>query len=226
MPQLWLIEGVPGSGKTSAARKLTVLCNAGGLRARSWLEEAKDHPVLPSSLRKQSAGPDFPARCVAAFKSFVQTEEGVLILEGAAFQSTIRFMFAAMRSPIEIKDYLSIWADAVRPATPRVLMFEVQDAWAHYEQFVAAERGAAWMARLVAYVESTPVAQAQNWRGVNGLIKFWAAYQELCLASAADLPWPILVMKGWSETQRFHERSALQFFLGRRPGWKPPLRTV
>lgn len=211
-PRLWLIEGLPGSGKTSAAERLNAWCGGEGLMSRWWLEEAKDHPVLPADLRRRAAEPGFPQLCIQAFRDFVEIESGVLILEGAAFQNTIRFMFANARSDAEIADYVAAWAETIAPARPRLLMFEVSSPEAHYADFVASRRGAGWMARLVTYVESTPIARQRRWVGLDGFVRFWAEYQEICLAHASALPWPVKLLPAWSETGAFDEEGAFRFF--------------
>lgn len=210
--QLWLIEGLPGSGKTSAAERLNALCATKGMPSRWWLEEAKDHPVLPASLRKRSSEPDFAQLAIDAFRDFIRTEAGVLILEGSAFQNSIRFMFANARSKAEISNYVAAWAKAITPARPRLLMFEVKTPEAHYANFVAARRGAVWMEKLVTYVEATPVAEQRGWRGFDGFVQFWAAYQHLCLDCAKALPWPVKLLPAWSETGAFEDDAAFQFF--------------
>lgn len=219
-PQLWLIEGLPGAGKTSAAQRMHAQCEARGFRARWWLEEARDHPVTPSPLRKTAAAPDFAARCVSAFDGFVRTESGILILEGAAFQSTVRFMFANARSLAEMSGYVAAWAQAVTSAEPRLLILEARDPTAHYTAFVSRTRGDLWMQRLISYVEATPLARQRRWVGLDGFIQFWAEYQALCLELAAALPWPIMRMGAWSEAGLFDEEAAFDFFRER-----PPLST-
>jgi hypothetical protein len=211
-PQLWLIEGLPGSGKTSAAERLNALCAMDGLSSRWWLEESKDHPVLPAVLRKKAKEPGFSDLCVQAFRDFIRTETGVLILEGSAFQNSIRFMFANARSEAEISDYLAAWADAVCAVRPRLLMFEVRAPEDHYANFLAARRGAAWMEKLIAYVESTPVAEQCGWRGFDGFVQFWADYQQLCLACAKALPWPVKFLPAWPEVGAFDDETAYRFF--------------
>lgn len=210
--RLWLIEGVPGAGKSSLAQRLALVAKARGLEARWWLEEDRDHPVLPARLRKLASAADFPERCVDAFGEFVRRETGVLILDGAAFQSTVRFMFANNRSSERIGDYLTAWASVVQPANPRLLMIRVRDPFAHYADVVCPQRGDAWREKLVAYVERTPIARERGWMGFAGFVQFWAAYQDLCLRCAADLPFPLSIVSAWSETGQFDETATAEFF--------------
>ncbi len=124
-PRLWLVEGLPGSGRSTFAERLCEAARIQGLAARWWLEEAKDHPVLPSTLRRSSLEPGFTGPCIAAFDAFLNVEVGVLILEGAAFQNTVRFLFANGASRDEIDAYILAWARGGARASPRLMMFQV-----------------------------------------------------------------------------------------------------
>jgi hypothetical protein len=196
---LWLIEGLPGSGKTTTARSLCEAALSQGRLSRWWLEESKDHPVLPAALRKTAAEPGFDDRCIAAFQDFVACETGVSILEGSAFQNTVRFMFANGAARAEIDTYVDRWS-AVLPPTTRLLFLHTPEPARHYGGFIAPLRGQAWMDRLVAYVERTPAAQACGWSGFDGFIAFWATYQDLCRTLVARLPFPTLTIVAAPET--------------------------
>lgn len=210
--RLWLLEGLPGSGKTTAAAALCDAAQARGLAARWWLEEARDHPVLPAALRRTASESGFDRRCVEAFATFVARETGVLILEGSAFQNTVRFLFANGVERPAIDLYLADWSAAVAAAEPRLLMFQVRDPWTHYADFVAARRGPAWTGKLIAYVEATPLARARGWRGFDGFVAFWSAYQALCLDLAPTLPFPTCVLPAFSETGTDGLAAAESFF--------------
>lgn len=210
--RLWLLEGLPGTGKTTAAERLCDLCEASGTPARWWLEEARDHPATPASLRRRADAPDFGEVCALAFRDFVEREPGVLILEGSAFQSVVRFMFANGWPARRIRDYLANWSAAVSDARPRLLIFAVTDPYRHFEDLVVNVRGPTWIARLTAYVEQTPIAAANDWSGFDGFVRFWAGYQQLVLELAGELKCPSRVVEGWPQSRRFDAFEALDFF--------------
>jgi len=190
--QLWLVEGIPGSGKSTTAGLLRDACASRGRAARWWLEEARDHPVTSTALKASAAGPDFPARCLEAFRAFLTREDGVLILDGAAMQSTIRFMFANRCEVEEIADYFDQWSVLVEPTAARLVYLDIDDPKSHYLDFLIPVRGVEWTDKLVRYVESTPIAQANAWRGTEGLVCFWSGYQDLCRAMLSRLRGPVL----------------------------------
>lgn len=212
--RLWLLEGLPGTGKTTAAERLCELCNSAGLPARWWLEEAKDHPVTPAELRRRAAETDFADLCVSAFHGFVRREAGVLILEGSSFQSTVRFMFADGWPVERIQDYLNRLSITISPACPRLLVFRAVDVRRHFADFVAPVRGPEWVRKLVAYVERTPIATANSWSSFDGLVRFWADYQHLVLELASELNCPLQVIDGWSGGGQSEAPEVLPFFRG------------
>lgn len=184
--RLWVIEGVPGAGKTTTARHLADHLNATNLTARWWLEESKDHPVMPAILRKTSAEPDFDRRCLQAWDGFLTHETGNLVVEGAALQNAVRFMFANQRPEATIAAYWRAWEARAAPHLAGFLFLSVNDMTVHYEH-VRQRRGPEWSAKLIAYVETTPIARSQEWRGLDGFAAFWGAYQDLCLRLVDNL---------------------------------------
>lgn len=212
-PRLWLIEGIPGSGKSTLAARLCAAASLQGLPARWWLEEASDHPVLPSPLRRAAHEPGYAERCLRAFEAFLKAEQGVLILEGAAFQSTVRFMFALALPRQDIEKYIRAWDQVVASASPRLLAFQVAELWSHYADFVHGLRGPTWTDKLITYVERTPIALGRGWSGFEGFVAFWTEYQALCADLMLALTMPVQIHAPYSEGGATEVTDALTFFV-------------
>lgn len=209
---LWLIEGIPGAGKTSLAKSLAEQQSSKGLPTRWWLEEDRNHPVFPAALRKQSAASDFPDLCLKAFARFIAAEDGDLILEGSAFQSTVRFMFANARAASEIDDYVDRWCRVVEPAHTRLVYLTIGKPRLHYEGLDRV-RGADWTRKLIAYVERTPVARSMGWSGFAGFVAFWETYQDLCLHLLDRMTIPVLHLSAKLGGPEHLRQAALSHFI-------------
>ncbi len=149
---------------------------------------------MPASLRKTSTSLGFEQRCIAAWTNFLTRETGDLVVEGVAFQSTVRFMFAQGHPEASIVAYWRRWEAITTARLAGFLFIAVTDLPRHYEG-VFQRRGGEWASKLITYVEKTPTALAHGWRGEAGFVAFWAAYQSLCLRlmdrmSISPVIWP------------------------------------
>jgi len=172
-------DGISGSGKSTAAERLTGILQSKQIDAAWWLEESADHPVMPEERRALSRNSNFPDVCLEAWRSFLDSQlNAVAVLEGYAFQNTVRFLFEQRVNRYQIIKYFREWQE-ISPDTSIIYLF-VNDAAKHYE-VVLPERGKEWTQKLFAWVEGTPVGKASNLRGESGFVEFWSIYQELCL---------------------------------------------
>jgi len=207
-----LIEGIPGTGKTTAAEFAAAWLVARGVPARWHLEEDHAHPVVPRPLLVRWREPGFIARCSASLARFAAAipEGSVEILEGTAFQSTARFLWAANRDD-EIPAWLDGLARALDPVSPALLHLRPADREAWLREFVLPRRGPAWEAKLVAYVEGTRRAQRCGWSGRDGFVAFWTAYGDACDAWCAALPVPRRDLAPDREGWRAHDTAVREW---------------
>lgn len=152
------------------------------LRACWYREEDSEHPVIPKNIRREAYSASFPELCLARWRAFVsRTEPGTLhVLEGVAFQSTVRFMYAADRSVADIEDYVARFVEVVASSCPLLVYLVPPDPAAYLSAFVYPLRGSTWVEKLSAYVARTPIGVRHGWTGVDGLSAFWTRYSELC----------------------------------------------
>ncbi len=172
-------EGIAGSGKSTASKRLCEILQSKGVNAEWWLEESADHPIMPKERRTLSKTDDFTNVCLEAWRSFLESQtRSVSVLDGYALQSTVRFLFEQRVSQDRINQYFCRWQE-LAPDTSITYLF-VQNPPKHY-QIALPERGDEWTKQLFAWVEQTPIGIADNFHGKAGFVEYWTIYQDLCL---------------------------------------------
>jgi thymidylate kinase len=190
-------EGLPGSGKTTAASQFCEVLRSNGVDANWWREEASDHPVRGRDIGASLQPDDYPHHYLNAWKAFVESSSGTVVLDGYALQSTVRFMFAHHLATRNIENYFNAW-QALAPDETIVYLL-VNNPEEHCEA-VLAERGHDWSNKLYRYTERTPVGIANGLQGKSGFIEFWSDYQRLCLRllEDADIPVYFIDARSWN----------------------------
>ena len=192
--RLVLIEGIPGTGKTTLAEALCERFRAGGLDAAWYLEEAHHHPVTP----REGRPPDRTGRIpwwLERWRTFAESgadRERVRIVEGTAFQSTARFLYAGGLEDDAILPYLAGFERAVASLRPCFVYLDAREPRRFLARHTLPRKGADWTARVAAYAVSTPVARRRGWSGEAGLVEFWADYRDRCDAWVETLRMPTL----------------------------------
>lgn len=214
---LWLIEGLPGAGKSTLAQQLCADASAAGHMAQWSLEESRDHPVHARQRgRVTPHSPGFAQACLDGWAAFVAAAEpGVIhILEGSAFQSTVRFLLEA--GDPDIQSYFRQFQALVAPMSPRMVYLRAADPYRHSVD-TAQRRGAAWTGKVVAYLEGTPYLRSKGMRGPEGMHRFWAHYADICdsLVATSAIPARSVTFEAgdWSA----HFAAARQFMLAFKP---------
>ena len=170
---LWFVEGLPGTGKTTMAQKLCAQARKSGRSAAWYLEEAADHPVHDRELKEGRKNRDiFVKSCLDAWRRFAENStktNGIHILEGGAFQSTVRFMMEEQISGIE--DYYSLFEEIVSPFAAHVIYLKPKDATEH-SLLTSLSRGDVWTGKVSSYLEKTPYSKSQGlgWYERNALL--------------------------------------------------------
>lgn len=203
LPSLVLFEGLPGSGKTTTSRQVAASYRAEGLTCRWALEEDDLHPAFGRDVRRQHRRPDYDDICIRRWQYLVERAcEGPWLLEGCAFQSTVRFMFEQAWSLDRIEAYWRRF-EAVVAAVGAVHVHLVHpDPESFLRSHTMAVRAPVW-SKIAQHVERTPAGRALAHEGVDEpSVEFWVRYHGLCCGLLAASSLPVLTLDthdGWDQ---------------------------
>ncbi len=178
--QLILVEGLPGTGKTTLAEQLCAFATSTGQYAVWHREEEQDHPVHPLSLTTSREQPGFASRCLQNWRAFAERSQptrGLCILEGSAFQSTVRFLMEQEHG--DARGYIANFEHVVKTISPVLVYLRPSDATSHSHR-IAIHRGENWSSKVSRYLQKTPYAIERTLQGMEGMHQFWSDYAELC----------------------------------------------
>ena len=192
-----LIEGLPGSGKTSLAEWLCSEIAALGINA-SWIPELqRDHPVIDRPTMRSAKDRGYADRCIErweAFSAHVQELESpaVTILEGCLFQSTVRFLVEYERPADEMEAYLPAVENWLFPLRPHLVYLTQTDVRAYLDDEVIRRKGSEIVARIAKYSATTPFAVSRGLPAQSAFVALYATYRNVCDAMVKRSTLPVL----------------------------------
>lgn len=202
--RLVLVEGQPGSGKSTTAGWLAGELEARGHRVRCLLEESADHPL-------HVGGSDFPGirntgeaffasytveRCeaetLARWRAFIDeaaTSSAVQVVECYPYQAVARVLLQLDAPTERILAHDAALLRIARRFAPVLVFFEQPDPIGALRA-TCEQRGPEWTDFLVAIATGSPGARRQCLAGWEGTLEAIRTYHELLarLVEAADLP--------------------------------------
>jgi len=185
-PHILFIDGLPGSGKSTAAAAV------GGHLSDSlvFAETAPDHPLLvgaPDQMGAAFAGIDeihsarsFAAAALKRLESFLESarHDIVYVFESHPIQSTVRVLFQLDAPQTTILQFWSDFQDRLALVRPRLIYFQESNPLQAMKA-IFQMRGPTWESYLIEALKQSPWMQARALSGVEGAYQMLVEYADL-----------------------------------------------
>jgi hypothetical protein len=184
--RLVLIDGLPGSGKSTTSHLLSRHLEGLGQPARWYYEHEESHPIFhypdvleAVQLRRIRDG--FFEDAVVRWRRYAETlvDRGDWgILESSFFQTAVNPMLLLHTSEPQIADYVHDVEDAIESARPIVILLRRQDVETALQE-ASALRGPWFLEFLESTVSGSLYGRANSLDGFDGVVRYITAYRDL-----------------------------------------------
>lgn len=188
--RLILVEGLPGSGKSSTAQFICDQLQRNGHKARWYYEEEEPHPLAVGGLRDADAFQDYSRAVRRRWRGFARrtakaTE--IPIIEARFLQDAIFPLLSADVSPALIVAHLKAVVKICMPLNP-ALVYLHQPDYGKTMRRICDQRGERIEKLYVSRNESSVYGKRLGLTGFEGLVQFWLAVRAIMekLLNAVD----------------------------------------
>ena len=214
--QLILVDGIPGSGKSSLAQSISAGFEEQGVPCRWYHEEHKPHPVhtfFDSS--KHRTASDYCDDALARWAYLAQRirETGdVTVLDAALLQNPIRSLLYHNSDAGEMLAVVRGITDVVSSLEPVLVYLWRADVGATIKR-TCARRGEKMLRLWLDNHDLFPYAQQDGRKGYTGLIRFWQELRGLSDRALAEFGGPKLRIDTTDEDWRQYRVQVGQFLV-------------
>jgi hypothetical protein len=193
-PQLVIVEGIMGSGKSTTTLDIAHRLEASGNLAVGITEGVSPHPIrfdwdAPWS-EMQAA--DLARSSVAKWRSYVdsaRTAARISIVDGQLFHGNLTSLFLLEADADLMAAYCREIVTLIKPLRP-LLIYLRQDDVDRAIRAVSRERGETWVSYQADWKLESPYAMRRGLAGLEGLIALYRDYRAVTDQLYADLDLP------------------------------------
>jgi hypothetical protein len=204
-----MIDGLPGSGKTTMATRLGSRLEQCGVPVKVYEELCNDHPLriydpIYSDFTLQDQSSEFRSRSLELFRQFVERsaqESTVNIFDSWLFQDVIGFAFNLRMDYSDSTDFALNLAEIISPLEPVIIYIAQADVEQNWRR-ICGIRGPEWTAGRCGILQDQDYVRA----GV-----LWSANQAFCLALLQKSGLRNLVITNADYDFESHQARVLEF---------------
>jgi len=195
-PQLVLIEGIPGSGKTSLSSALNAELQLRDETAVWYAEELANHPVIDRCTMREPKNIHFGNTCIQRWRVFMsdlEQQQQWVILDAHPFQNTIRFMLEHDLPGWVLKKYITDLSPILNRYRSSIIYLYHPDPEVFLNSAFEARKPKV-AEKITEYSEKTPFARARGLFGRDALVALYSEYQQLSMDFLKHLKIPLLML--------------------------------
>jgi hypothetical protein len=185
-PHIIFIDGLPGSGKSTAATAIARRFP----HSRTFLESERGHPLLVGVPDATGAAfPDiheihsvdtFAAAALEKLEVFLQSAEGGVpyVFESHPIQSTVRVLMQLDAPETRVLEFWRELQDRLASTAPRLVYFEESDPRQALTDIIRV-RGSAWETYVIGAFDRYPWMKTRGLSNLGGILEMIGQYSAL-----------------------------------------------
>ena len=179
--KLILVDGLPGSGKSTTAQFIALQLERNSIPARWFYELDNSHPIHAFHVWSREGPEKFIETTTENWRSFVakgKHSENVNILESTLFQSTVRLLLQSDISRQRIIEYTVHIEEMISELQPVLIYFSSLNV-AQALRTICEKRKKTWEQYFIQVIDGSLYAKHRELQNFEGVVTFFQEYQEL-----------------------------------------------
>jgi hypothetical protein len=205
-----LVDGLPGSGKSSTTEYVASELERRGIRCRLLREREADHPLNVGGDMHPSGSTtgvqlfatytigSFIEESLARWNAFAADaaySEAVIILDSYPFQNSVRVLLQLDADPVTLAAYQASAEVAAAGLDPVLIYLDPGDAERALRS-ITVRRGPGWTDYAISVLTQCPYASTRRLHGMDGAVAILQSYKCLLDEYVARFRFPKLVLSG------------------------------